>query len=172
MFRHTLLASALLAASFTSSAHVSLEIATAKAGSTYKGVFRVTHGCVGSATQAVTVFLPAGVVGAKPMPKAGWKTEVATEKLAQPYLSHGKPVDTRASQITWRGGLLQDHEFDEFVIRMNLPERAGKLWFRVLQQCEKGENNWAVIPQTGQARPEFPAVGLDVIPATPEHHHH
>ena len=30
-----------------------------------------------------------------------------------------------------------------------LPEKAGPVWLRVLQTCEKGQNDWAEIPATG-----------------------
>ena len=42
-------------------AHITLEQPSAEAGSYYKAVFRVGHGCDGSPTQAITVHLPPGV---------------------------------------------------------------------------------------------------------------
>ncbi len=152
-------------------AHITLEQKSAVAGSSYKAVFRVGHGCDGAATTAITVFLPEGFVGAKPMPKAGWQTEISKEKLAQPYDSHGTPVTERAAQISWRGGLLRDAEYDEFVISLSLPATPGKRWIRVLQQCEKGQNDWAAIPVEGQPRPRFPAAALDLLPAAEAHAH-
>ncbi|MEC5386863.1 YcnI family protein [Uliginosibacterium sp. H3] len=156
-------------------AHITLEQKSAVSGTSYKSIFRVGHGCDGSPTTNITVFLPEGFVGAKPMPKAGWKLDIKTEKLDKPYLSHGKPVSERAAQFSWSGGRLLDAEYDEFVIAVTVPESAGKRWIRVLQQCEKGQNDWAEIPVEGQEKPRFPAALLDIVPAAPvaghEHHH-
>ncbi len=153
-------------------AHVTLEQAAAPAGSTYKAVFRVGHGCDGSPTSAITVFLPPGFTGAKPMPKPGWKLDIRREALPVPYSSHGKPVTDRAAVIRWEGGSLADEEYDEFILRGTLPEDSGKLYFRVLQTCVKGSNDWAAI-QTDSRKPAFPAAVLEVTPAavTPAHQH-
>lgn len=155
-------------------AHITLEQKSAVAGSTYKAVFRVGHGCEGSPTTALTVFMPEGFVGAKPMPKAGWKLDAKTEKLDKPFDSHGTPVTERTTQISWSGGRLPDTEYDEFVISMTLPANAGKRWIHVLQQCEKGQNDWVSVPMEGQAEARFPAPALDILPAESSstvHHH-
>ena len=154
-------------------AHITLEQKSAIAGSTYKAIFRVGHGCEGSPTTALTVFLPDGFVGAKPMPKASWKLDIKTEKLDKPYDSHGTLIFERAAQFTWSGGRLLDAEYDEFIINMTLPKTAEKRWIRILQQCEKGQNDWASIPEEGKAAPRFPAPALDIQQAMPsaEHHH-
>jgi len=164
-------------------AHVVLDKKTAPAGSYFWGAFRVGHGCEGSATVAITVNLPDGIRGAKPMPKAGWTVERKLEKLAKPYDSHGKAVTEEVTAITWRGGPLPDDFFDEFAMQMQLPATPGPIWFKVLQQCEKGENNWATVPATGTSTRgiKAPAALLELVPvstapaetkATPDDHKH
>ena len=65
----TLLAGALGAALTTTAlAHVTLENQEAKAGASDKGTLRVPHGCEGTATTAIRVKIPDGVIGVKPMP--------------------------------------------------------------------------------------------------------
>ena len=64
--------------------HISLADETALAGSTYKAVFQVGHGCQGAATTGVSVQIPAGFQGVKPYPKAGWTLTTQSAKLAQP----------------------------------------------------------------------------------------
>ncbi|MCZ8255281.1 MAG: YcnI family protein, partial [Polaromonas sp.] len=81
-----------LAASLPAAAHVTLEYQVANAGSYYKGTFKVGHGCGSSPVKQIVVTIPAGVQGAKPMPKAGWTLEVSREKLAQPRQDHGKTI--------------------------------------------------------------------------------
>jgi uncharacterized protein YcnI len=51
-------------------AHIVLDPTPATAGSYHKATLRVGHGCNGSATTDLTVFIPAGFEGAKPQPKA------------------------------------------------------------------------------------------------------
>ncbi|MFH7045028.1 YcnI family protein [Paucibacter sp. JuS9] len=134
-------------------AHITLEQREAEAGSTYKAVFKVGHGCDGSATRQITVTLPAGFKGAKPVPKAGWRLSLRMEKLAQPYESHGKPVTEGLAEVTWSANSeadwLQDAWYDEFVLRGTLPPEAGPLWFKVRQTCVQGESNWAEMPPEG-----------------------
>lgn len=169
----TIFAAAITAfVSFNAAAHVTLEQPAMMAGSTGKIVLRVPHGCDGSPTTAITVFLPDGVVGAKPMPKPGWALDVANEKLAKPYDSHGTLISERPAQITWKGGRLLDAEYDEFVVRATLQGEPGKRYVRVLQVCEKGQSDWAEIPSVSQARSALPALELEVTPANAHEHHH
>lgn len=149
------------------SAHIVLEQKQAPAGSYYKGVFVVGHGCNGSATRSITVTIPDGVQGAHPQPKAGWQLDVQRARLAKPYTSHGKTVEDDVRTIRWYGGTLADQHFDEFRMLMKLPEQGGKLYFPVVQECENGKSEWTQIPADGQNPRELksPAPSLDVIPA-------
>ena len=147
-------AAATLALSGAAHAHITLEQRAAPAGSTYKAVFRVGHGCAGSATRAVVVYLPAGVTHAHPMPKPGWALDAL-------------PTSGEATQIAWRGGPLLDAHYDEFVLRAQLRAQPGPLWWRVQQVCENGEVDWANVPATGTDTHGVatPAALLQVLPA-------
>lgn len=157
-------------------AHVSLEQPEAGADMAYKAVFRIGHGCEGSATHTVGVRLPPGFAGAKPMPKPGWSVEVRKAPLAEPYESHGQRVTEDVVEVTWRAltrdAWLADAHFDEFVLRGQTPRQPGDLWFKVQQLCEKGRWDWAEIPQPGAPRPKAPAVLLRVLPAAAAAHQH
>ena len=148
--------------------HVLLETQTATAGSSYKAVFQVGHGCEGSAATAITVRIPAGFQSAKPYPKAGWMLAVKQEKLAKSYDSQGKTVTEAVSVVSWtaasKDAALPDAFFDDFMLRGKLPETAGPLWFKVLQTCENGRNDWSEIPAAGASSKglKFPAVLLQV----------
>lgn len=171
------LACALLFAATAASAHVVLEDQAALAGSSYRAAFRVSHGCNGSPTTAIKVYLPAGVRGAKPMPKPGWALAVRREALAQPYNSHGKTVSEDVVEISWTASspayALQDDWYEEFVLRASLPAQDGALWFRVLQTCEQGRLDWAEIPAQGTSTRglKAPAVLLEVLPSGPSAAH-
>lgn len=130
-------------------AHITVAPASAPAGAYQTLVFKVGHGCAGSATTGITVQLPEGV-NAKPMPKPGWTIALAPR------------------EISWRGGPLPDAYYDEFTIQAKLPDAPGRLVFKVGQQCEKGRTDWAdVNPES-----KTPAPVLEVTPAAMPMHHH
>lgn len=163
--------------STAASAHAVLSEPVAKAGAYYKAVVRIGHGCEGTGTQAVRVRIPDGFQGAKPQPKPGWKLSVRKQVLDKPYTSHGKTVTEDVVEITWTAAtpsdILPDAQFDEFAVQGKLPDQAGPLWFKILQTCEKGSNDWSQIPASGTSTKglKTPAALLDVQADT-EHHHH
>ena len=147
-------------------AHIVLETRQAEAGSYYKAVFRVGHGCDGSAIKEITVRIPEGVQGAKPMPKADWQLTVEKAVLAQPYRSHGKTVSEDIALVRWTGGPLPDAWYDEFVLFAKLPEQAGKLYWKVSQVCETGRIDWVDVPtESGKLTDsKTPAALLEIVP--------
>lgn len=168
-----------LAASLPAAAHVTLEYQVANAGSYYKGTFKVGHGCGSSPVKQIVVTIPAGVQGAKPMPKAGWTLEVTREKLAQPRQDHGKAITEEVARISWTAktpaDYLQDDWYDEFVLQAKLPAKAGMLYWPVLQVCEGSKVDWAEVPKPGQKLSELknPAAALELMPTDGggEHNH-
>ena len=159
-------------------AHVTIDVPRAPAGSSQKLAFRVGHGCDGSATRLISVRMPAGLRGAKPMPKPGWAITVRRAALAQPYESHGHRVDDEVAEVTWtarnEGDWLPDAYYDEFVLRAQLPDAAGPLWFKVRQVCERGETDWADVPASGTSTRDLkaPAALLEVLPGEAAAHAH
>lgn len=166
MFRSILPATLILgAATAAASAHITLETTEAAAGSSYKAVFRVPHGCDGAATVKVTVKIPEGVIAVKPMPHAGWTIDTVKGKYAKAYDYYGSKLDEGVTEVTWSGGNLPDAYYDEFVLRgmlaADLP--AGMLYFPVVQECDGGKvDRWIEIPEEGKPEPETPAPGLKV----------
>lgn len=145
-------------------AHITLETREAPAGSYYKAVFSVPHGCAGSATTKIRVRIPEGVVGVKAQPKPGWKLETIKEKLAKPIAGEGgRTITEGVTEIAWSGGKLLDENFDQFVMQVRLPDTpATTLYFPVVQECEKGINRWIETPATGASGGEgkMPAPSL------------
>lgn len=163
------LAALLLLAGASAQAHITLEQPEAPAGSSYRAVFKVGHGCDGAATTEIVVTLPEGLRGAKPMPKAGWTLTTKRRPLKAPYDSHGKLVTDELAEARWvangEANFLQDGWYDEFLLRASLPSEPGELWFKVRQVCTQGEWHWAQIPATPADKPRAPAVRLLVRPA-------
>ena len=149
-------------------AHVTLEVGEAKAGSTYKAVLRVPHGCDGKATIAVRVQIPDGVIAVKPMPHAGWELSTKIEPFAAPVKYFGDTLSEGVREIVGTGGNLPDAWYDEFVFRGRLPEEGAgtTIYFPVVQECEGGAvDRWIEIPEAGKSADDYekPAPGLKLI---------
>ena len=160
-------AAAWLASAGPALAHVELETDEAPAGSSYKAVLMVAHGCAGSATRALRVQLPAGVIGAKPMPKPGWRIAIKADRLAQPIELEGAKITDSVKEIDWTGGDLPDSFYDEFVFVATLPDKPGEiLYFPVIQECAKGQTRWIEIPGQGESPEDLkaPAPSLKLGP--------
>ncbi len=159
------LASAFIAG--PAAAHVTLAPNQAQAGTSIRTALRVPHGCDGSATTAIKVTIPEGVVGVKPMPKAGWTVATEIAPYAKPYTSHGKTISDGVKSITWSGGNLPDAQYEEFIFIGSVQADAGgqNLAFPVLQTCEKGATDWSEMAMQGQPMPPRPAPLLKVAVA-------
>lgn len=160
----------------TAHAHITLDQPAALAGSSYRATFKVGHGCDGAATTVITVTLPEGLRGAKPMPKPGWTLTTTRRPLKTPYDSHGKAITDELAQARWTANTpadaLPDAWYDEFVVRTSLPAEPGELWFAVRQTCTQGEWNWAEQPSADNPKPRAPAVRLNVLRAGEAAHAH
>jgi periplasmic copper chaperone A len=170
---------ALLACSATVFAHITLQDGTAAAGANYRATLRVGHGCDGSITTGIKVTIPAGFNGAQPMPKPGWTLTTKSGPLAKPFVNHGKTYTEGVQEISWtasgRDSALHAAYYDEFVFRGTTPAKPGPVWFKVVQICEKGANEWIEIPaqETSSKGLKFPAPLLKVldVPASTGHVH-
>ncbi|MFN0218102.1 MAG: DUF1775 domain-containing protein [Hyphomicrobium sp.] len=161
------IASAFTLAATGAAAHVSIDSAETKGGS-FKAVFNVPHGCDGSPTTAVSITIPEGVIGVKPVPKPGWS--LATEKgpYAKTYdYFHGMKFSEGVKSVTWSGGKLLNEHLDEFVIGLFVTDAfspGATIYFPVEQTCETGAIAWNEVPAAGQNAHELkrPAPALRV----------
>jgi uncharacterized protein YcnI len=153
----------------SSFSHVVLQDSAAAAGVSYRATLRVGHACGASPTTAMRVTIPAGFNAAQPMPKAGWTLSTKVGKLAQPYVSHGTKYTDGVLEITWTANgpenALPADYYDEFVLRGTTPSTPGPVWFKVLQSCVQGSNDWAEVPATGTSTKglKMPAALLEVL---------
>jgi uncharacterized protein YcnI len=152
-------------------AHITLEQSKAPAGSFYKAVLQVGHGCDGSPTVKIRVRIPEGVQQAKPMPKPGWELSTVVEKLPEPYDWYGTTITEDVREIVWSGGSLPDDFYDEFAFRARLPDQEGLvLSFPVVQECAEGVHRWIEIPAPGETADDYdePAPQLTLTPKKEE----
>ncbi|MBS0451803.1 MAG: copper chaperone PCu(A)C [Proteobacteria bacterium] len=145
-----LLAASSLLAAGAASAHVTLAEGSATAGSDYTAAFRVGHACKDAkSTTGLTVRVPAGFAVQKAEARDGWS------------------LNTSGSEISWKANSPQDavqgDQKTQFIVRGKVDAKPGPLWFKVLQTCDTGSADWAQIPASDTAKPEFPAARLMVL---------
>lgn len=140
-------------------AHMVADPPEGPAGGYFKAAFRVTHGCQGTPTIAVTIGIPDGVLGARPQAKPGWTIEIKTRPVEPPVdLGHGFMIRETASEIIWRGGPLPNAHFDEFALTMRTPATPGRtLYFPSIQTCEKSSHEWVQVPGNAAEHLHAPA---------------
>jgi uncharacterized protein YcnI len=92
-----------------------------------------------AATVRVDVAIPKGVVVYAVQPKPPWQFNLQTTKGI-------------VSRISWTGGRLTPHEFDEFVFLAATPKRPGTLSWDAWQYYDDG----TVVAWTGPANADTP----------------
>jgi uncharacterized protein YcnI len=152
------------------SAHATLETQAAPVGAPYKAVMRVPHGCDGTATTALKIRIPDGVIAVKPMPKPGWTIDTVIGKYPKTYsYFHGAKLSEGVRELSWTGAKLPDAYYDEFVFTGFLAgdlEPGKTLYFLTVQECEKGVHRWIEIPDEGKSAADYPepAPALKLLP--------
>ncbi|MGC5781190.1 DUF1775 domain-containing protein [Methylobacterium sp. NFXW15] len=160
-------------------AHAVLERKEASPDASYRGVVQITHGCAGSPTTKVSVTIPEGVVGAKPMPKPGWQVTTTKGAYARAYPYYHGSISEGVKTITWTGGSLPDDQVDEFTFFARISDAftpGQTVYFPIQQDCEKGSYSWSEIPALGTSAHTLkePAPGVRIVaaqaaPAMPAH---
>lgn len=151
-------------------AHATLDRKEAAPNATYRGVVQINHGCGGTPTIRVSVTIPEGIVGAKPMPKPGWRITTARGAYARPYPSFHGTVSEGVTAITWTGGELPDDEIDEFTFFARVSDAfapGATVYFPVEQDCTTGGYRWSEIPAAGQGAHDLktPAPAVRIVAA-------
>lgn len=157
------------AANTPARAHVTLDTPQAPALAYLRIAARVPHGCEGAATTSLRLQIPEGVTAVKPQPKPGWTLTVAADPQAPATGGHEAAAPVR--EVAWRaqpGQALPDAFFDEFVLRVRMPDAAGQtVWFPFVQECEGGKvSRWIERPAEGQTYDQLrlPAYPVRILP--------
>ena len=162
--RKTLLALAAMATlpALPAAAHVTLDPAQVAPHAYVRAALRVPHGCGDAPTTRLTVRLPDGVTGARPMPKPGWTLVLTPRAEAPEPAGHGSVPEL--ATITWEGGRLPNEHYDEFVLRFRAPDRpSDTLWFAVRQECEGGRVvDWSQVPAAGTRISDYPTPAASI----------
>ena len=150
-------------------AHVTLDTSQAAPLAYVRIAARVPHGCEGAATVALRLQVPDGVTAVKPMPKPGWVLTTLADPQPGGAADHEAAPPVR--EVAWRakpGEALPDAFFDEFVLRVRMPDAAGQtIWFPFVQECEGGKvSRWIERPAGGQTYEQLrlPAYPVRIVP--------
>jgi hypothetical protein len=148
--------------------HATLERKEASPNARYRGVVQIHHGCKGQPTTRVSVAIPEGVIGAKPMPKPGWQVATETGAYARAYPDFHGDVREGVKRITWSGGSLADDQVDEFTFLARVTDAfapGSTVYFPVEQDCASGNHRWVEIPNAGAAAGSLkaPAPGVTIV---------
>ena len=151
--RAALVAAGLVACLTQAKAHATLENTQGQPGKSYKGVVRIGHGCEGTATTALKIQIPEGLINVKPSPKAGWTLALTKGPYARPYALYGETLVQGVKEIIWSGGKLPDDFYDEFVFSSVIAKEVDPqkpLYVPIIQECETGRHDWVQIPAPGE----------------------
>ena len=142
-------------------AHITLDTKEAPALGYVRLAIRVPHGCEGAATTALRMQVPEGVTAVKAQPKPGWTLTLVADEAKAP---NGHDSSPAVKEIAWRGGPLPDAYYEEFLIRVRLPDAAGQtVWFPFVQECEGGKvTRWIEKPAAGQTYEDLRAPAFPV----------
>jgi uncharacterized protein len=140
-------------------AHVTLQPKQAPADSYTRMAVRVPNEEDAAATTKVVVRMPPGFAGALYEPVAGWRTAVATRKLATPVKTPDGELTEEVARITFTatGKGIAPGQFQDFGLSLHLPDKpAGtKLTFKALQTYSGGKVvRWIGAPETDRPAPQ------------------
>jgi uncharacterized protein len=152
-------AAAALAVPAAAQAHVTLQPKQAPADGYTRLAVRVPNEEDAAATTKVVVQMPPGFAGVSYEPVTGWRTAVATRKLATPVKTADGELTEEVSRITFTatGKGIAPGQFQDFGLSLHLPdEPAGtKLTFKALQTYSGGKVvRWIGAPETDRPAPQ------------------
>ncbi|MEO3807645.1 YcnI family protein [Sphaerisporangium sp. B11E5] len=156
-------------------AHVTIQPGTAEKGSFSKVAFRVPNERDDASTTKLVVDFPLDhplpFVSVRPLP--GWKVEVTEGKLPKPVQSKYGEITKAVTKITWSGGKIEPHQFQEFEVSLGgLPEDTDQLMFPATQTYSSGEVvKWADEPKADGSEAERPVPTLKLVAPSGEDEH-
>ncbi|HEV3473722.1 MAG TPA: YcnI family protein [Actinomycetota bacterium] len=149
----------LIAATSPAAAHVTVQPNEAPAGAFFRFVVRVPNERDDADTTRVKVDFPDNLIFVSFQPKEGWNYEVKMKTLDEPIEAFGAQITEVVDTVTWSGGVIAPHEFDEFGFSARVPEEEGALEFAAFQTYSNGD----VVEWTGDPESEEPAALVSVV---------
>ncbi|MBF4561822.1 DUF1775 domain-containing protein [Microbacterium sp. VKM Ac-2870] len=159
-------AALVLAAPLAASAHVHVTPDESAAGATTRLAFSFSHGCDDSPTTSLTVTIPQGIDGVKPVLDGAWKISRELDANGIPSrvtFTALAPVDSGIS-----ASVAMDVIFASSAANTSVA-------FPVLQSCVTGSTNWSEVAASGQTEADLktpaPVVAVGAVaPANDDDH--
>ena len=149
----------LIVAASPATAHVTVQPDEAPAGAFFRFVVRVPNERDDADTTKVEVDFPDNLVFVSFQPKEGWDYKVKMKTLDEPIEAFGAEITEVVDTVTWSGGSIAPHEFDEFGFSTRVPEEEGPIEFAAFQTYSNGD----VVEWTGTPDSEEPATVVNVV---------
>lgn len=119
-------------------AHVTVQPTEAPVGSFFRFSVRVPTEREDASTIKVELRLPPlAFVSFQDRP--GWDRKVEMVELDEPLEVFGEEVTEVPGSVTWSGGKIQPHEFEEFGFSARVPDEQTTLEFPAIQTYDSGE---------------------------------
>ena len=139
------------------SAHVTLDPATAAAGSWTTFAVKVPNESDTASTVKLQLKMPAGVLSASYEPVAGWSAKVVKSKLAKPIQTDDGPIDEAVTEIDWTatGKGIEPGQYQAFGLTLLVPDATGTdIAFKALQAYSDGHiSRWIGAPSSAEPAP-------------------
>lgn len=161
MFKKVLVLSGalLIVAASPALAHVTVQPNEAPTGAFFRFVVRVPNERDDADTTRVEVDFPDNLIFVSFQPKDGWDYKVTMKTLDEPIEAFGAEITEVVDTVTWSGGAIAPHEFDEFGFSARVPEEEGTLEFAAFQTYSNGD----VVEWTGDPESEEPAALVSAV---------
>jgi len=159
-----------IAAPLSATAHVSLEVNTARPGTFTTLTFRVPNETAdGAATDKLTVTLPSGMSlldSVSYIPVPGWSTELVRTKLDTPIVDGDHTITEAVTRVVWTaqpGSEYGPGSEGQFKLFVGAIPDVGKLTL----PAEQGYSDGSVVSWSGAIGSEHPAPVLYINDAAP-----
>lgn len=154
-------AALVMAAPLAASAHVHVTPDQSAAGATTRLAFSFSHGCDDSPTTSLTVTIPQGIDGVKPVLDGAWK-------ISRELNTDGIPTSVTFTALTpVETGISASVAMD--VIFASSAANTS-VAFPVLQSCVTGSTNWSEVAASGQTEADLktpaPVVAVGAVAPT------
>ena len=140
-------------------AHVTVQPTEAPVGSFFRFVVRVPNERDDANTTKVELQFPENLAFVGFQDKEGWDRTVQMKTLEEPIEVFGEEINEVVGSVTWTGGKIEPHEFEEFGFSARVPETEEILEFPAIQTYDSGE----IVRWIGPPESEEPAALVSVV---------
>jgi copper(I)-binding protein len=158
----------------TATAHAVLDRSLITPGQSINLSLAIEHGCNGSATTALRLQLPDGLLVETANNAEGFRAETVKARFERSWTGPQGPVTEGVKEIIWSGGNLPNKTRGEFSFAIHVSadlKATGSLALPVIQTCASGENRWIEFADTQSGRDMLKSPAPVLMLVKPEQAH-